>query len=158
MMEAERLVLVEKDRSDAEFANRMSLQFHQIWEREIRMIYEPALRSQMKKWAISLSDQDRALNIWEKAAVDEALLRNYLDLQTPIQIGDRRNTWRVKAWEKLEREQIQNLLKNRNFSLKLIIKKDQQFDEFWSVAVKAISEHRIRISASHATPRDQSNP
>lgn len=139
--ERERLVMVRKDQEEAQIAKRLDLQSHQKWESETRRIYEPKLRSQMDEWGIPLDAQEKVLNVWEKAAVQYQIVQFNLIVETPTEIGDRRNVWKVKAWEKKNKEQLKAIRTACNQVLKAILGSDERVAKFRDIGLDAVAEH-----------------
>ena len=139
--ETERLVKVKKDQEEAQIAHRLDLRSHQRWESETRLIYEPKLRSQMDEWGIPLAAQDNVLNAWEKASIQCQIVQFKLIVETPTEIGDRRNVWKVKAWEKKRKEHLKAIRTDLDLLVKSILGSDERVAKFRDIGLDAKDEH-----------------
>lgn len=104
-LESQRIAQVKKDQEDAELVRRFRLITDHAEAYHDREVYEPKLRAMMEGWGLSTIDQGHVLDLWEKSSLDVFAETVWVSIDTPAHLGDRRNAWRNRAWEK-HRQQL----------------------------------------------------
>lgn len=133
----ERLIQVKKDADLANLVLKHDYQKDVKREKEIRKIYEPNLRKLMTEWGISDTEQQQALDICEKSEINYSNVLLSVMRDTPSKVEERRNSWRVKEWEKQRSLYYKLNRKEFRVALKLILGTDQRVRQFEDLASAA---------------------
>lgn len=138
--ESERLAKVAEDREKADRSKDDDL-FSLLSEAKAnRGVYEPHFRTLMIEWGISGEDMGRVLDLWERATLDRLYASSWWYRETPTHLGDRRNAWRNKAWEKRLYALRDDIRETRNSRAAKILGGLERAQQLQKLEIKVIEE------------------
>jgi membrane protease YdiL (CAAX protease family) len=98
-LNAKRAVQVLEDSELKGLVSVSSPDFNREHEMRLKAVYETSFRQLLQTRGYSESCIEQSLNIWVNSKVEYWNVKSKLTLETPENVGDRRNAWRVRRWD-----------------------------------------------------------